>query len=74
MQTRNRPPRAPGGELKNPPGTDVLCLSWPYHRMHGTQDTHRIGRALSDGCIGLCSAHTEGVFDRVPVGTQVKLI
>ena len=52
----------------------ALYLSWQYYRIHGTQDTRKIGRSSSNGCIGLYNEHIEEVFDLVPVGTQVKLI
>lgn len=76
MRERNPewPARIPGGDLANPLGTRALYLSWQYYRIHGTQDTRKIGRRSSNGCIGLFNEHIEEVFDRVPVGTKVKLI
>ncbi len=76
MRERNPewPARIPGGDPENPLGTRALYLSWQYYRIHGTQDTRKIGRRSSNGCIGLYNEHIEEVFDRVPVGTQVKLI
>lgn len=63
-----------GGDPANPLGTRALYLSWQYYRIHGTQDTRKIGRKSSSGCIGLYNEHIEEVFDRAAVGTQVKLI
>ena len=76
MRERNPewPLRIPGGDPANPLGTRALYLSWQYYRIHGTQDTRKIGRRSSNGCIGLFNEHIEEVFDRVPVGTQVKLV
>jgi len=76
MRERNPewPARIPGGDPANPLGTRALYLSWQYYRIHGTQDTRKIGRRSSNGCIGLYNEHIEEVFDRVPTGTQVKLI
>lgn len=76
MRERNPewPARIPGGDPANPLGTRALYLSWQYYRIHGTQDTRKIGRRSSNGCIGLYNEHIEEVFDRTPVGTQVKLI
>jgi lipoprotein-anchoring transpeptidase ErfK/SrfK len=51
-----------------------LYLSWQYYRIHGTQDTRKIGRRSSNGCIGLFNEQVEELYERVPVGTQVKLI
>lgn len=75
---RERNPEWPavvaGGDPSNPLGTRALYLSWQYYRIHGTHDTRKIGRRSSNGRIGLYNEHIEEVFDRVPVGTQVKLI
>jgi L,D-transpeptidase ErfK/SrfK len=76
MRERNPewPARVAGGDPSNPLGTRALYLSWQYYLIHGTHDTRKIGRRSSNGCIGLYNEHIEEVFDRVPVGTQVKLI
>ena len=63
-----------GGDPINPLGTRALYLSWTYYRIHGTQDTRKIGRNSSNGCIGLYNEQIEEVYERTPVGTQVKLI
>jgi L,D-transpeptidase ErfK/SrfK len=62
----------PGPE--NPLGTHALYLSWQYYRIHGTNDTRKIGRRSSNGCIGLFNEQIAEVFSRTPVGAQVKLI
>ncbi len=76
MRERNPewPAFVPGGDPTNPLGTRALYLSWQYYRIHGTQDTRKIGRRASNGCIGLYNENIEEVYDRTPVGTQVKLI
>jgi L,D-transpeptidase ErfK/SrfK len=75
---RERNPECPvtmqGGNPLNPLGSRALYLSWTYYRIHGTADTRKIGRRSSSGCIGLFNEHIEEVYDRSPVGTQVKLI
>ena len=58
----------------NPLGIRAMHLTWQYYRIHGTNDTRKIGRKSSNGCIGLFNEHIVEVFDRTPVGTQVKLI
>ncbi|MEQ9180528.1 L,D-transpeptidase [Marinovum algicola] len=63
-----------GGDPLNPLGTRALYLSWTYYRIHGTQDTRKIGRRSSNGCIGLYNRQIEEVYERTPIGTQVKLI
>jgi len=58
----------------NPLGARAMHLSWQYYRIHGTHDTRKIGRRSSSGCIGLYNEHIIEVYERTPVGTQVKLI
>lgn len=58
----------------NPLGTHALYLSWQYYRVHGTNDTRKIGRKSSNGCIGLYNEHIAELFELAKVGTQVKLI
>lgn len=58
----------------NPLGTHALYLSWQYYRIHGTNDTRKIGRKSSNGCIGLYNQQIADLFDLTKVGTQVKLI
>ncbi len=62
----------PGPE--NPLGTHALYLSWQYYRIHGTNDTRKIGRRSSNGCIGLYNEQIQDLFALTKVGTQVKLI
>lgn len=62
----------PGPE--NPLGTHALYLSWQYYRIHGTNDTRKIGRKSSNGCIGLYNENIAELFSFAKVGTQVKLI
>lgn len=64
----------PGGDKANPLGTRALYLSWQYYRIHGTQDTRKIGRRSSNGCIGLYNEHIQELYDLCVIGTQVQLI
>ena len=59
---------------QNPLGTHALYLSWKYYRIHGTNDTRKIGRMSSNGCIGLFNEDIKVLFDMTKVGTQVLLI
>ena len=58
----------------NPLGVRAMHLSWTYYRIHGTHDTRKIGRRSSSGCIGLYNEQIIEVYNRTPIGTQVKLI
>lgn len=76
MRKRNPewPEFVPGGDPTNPLGVRALYLSWQYYRIHGTQDTRKIGRRSSNGCIGLYNEHIMELFSFAQVGTQVLLI
>ena len=58
----------------NPLGSHALYLSWQFYRIHGTQDTRKIGRRSSNGCIGLYNYHIEELYGLAPNGCQVLLI
>jgi len=58
----------------NPLGTHAMYLTWQYYRIHGTNDTRKIGRQSSNGCIGLYNEDIATLFDLCRVGTQVLLI
>ena len=68
----------PGGHPRNPMGARALYLydgnRDTYYRIHGTNDTRKIGRMSSNGCIGLFNEDIETLFSLAKVGTQVLLI
>ena len=68
------PIRVEGGAVNNPLGTHGMYLDWPAYLIHGTQDTRKIGRQSSSGCIGLYNEHIAALFAEVTVGTQVRLL
>jgi len=75
MKIRN--PKWPdyiGPGENNPLGTHALYLSWRYYRIHGTNDTRKIGRQSSNGCIGLYNENIKELYGLTKVGTQVLLI
>ena len=67
-------PRYVGPGPQNPLGTHALYLSWQYYRIHGTNDTRKIGRQASNGCIGLYNEDIAVLFGLAVVGTQVLLV
>lgn len=67
-------PKYVGPGPQNPLGTHALYLSWKYYRIHGTNDTRKIGRRSSNGCIGLFNEDIAVLFGMANVGTQVLLI
>ncbi|NOX41903.1 MAG: L,D-transpeptidase [Alphaproteobacteria bacterium] len=58
----------------NPLGTHALYLSWTYYRIHGTNDTRKIGRRSSNGCIGLYNEQIADLYGLTKIGTQVILL
>lgn len=44
-----------------------------YIYIHGTHEEHRIGTAASHGCIRMKNADVAELFDRVKVGTEVRI-
>ncbi|MFT6932977.1 MAG: L,D-transpeptidase ErfK/SrfK [Paracoccaceae bacterium] len=75
MRIRNPEwPEFMGPGPDNPLGSHALYLSWTYYRIHGTQDTRKIGRRSSNGCIGLYNEQIEELYGLVENGTQVLLI
>ncbi len=67
----------PGG-IDNPLGARALYLFTrengdSYLRIHGTNDPATIGGAVSNGCARLVNDQVIDIYDRVPIGTRVKL-
>ena len=66
----------PGGP-KNPLGARALYLYQgnvdTLYRIHGTSSPASIGKAVSSGCIRMINADVADLYDRVPIGTQVRV-
>ena len=66
----------PGG-LENPLGARALYLYRggrdSMFRIHGTADAASIGHATSAGCIRLFNQDIIDLYNRVPIGTRVKV-
>jgi L,D-transpeptidase ErfK/SrfK len=62
----------PGPE--NPLGEHALYLDWPGYLIHGTNDPRGVGRHSSRGCIRLYPRHMAWLYDRVEVGTPVRVV
>jgi lipoprotein-anchoring transpeptidase ErfK/SrfK len=67
----------PGGP-RNPIGARGLYL-WQgnkdtLYRIHGTNEPHTIGHSVSSGCIRMINQDVIDLYDRVPVGTEVKVL
>ncbi len=66
------------GGPDNPLGPRALYLYREGHdtffRLHGTTEPETIGQAVSSGCIRLFNQDIIDLYNRVPVGTHVKVI
>jgi lipoprotein-anchoring transpeptidase ErfK/SrfK len=64
-------PRFMAGGPGNPMGARALYLGSTIYRIHGTNQPHTIGSAVSSGCFRLVNADVADLYERVPVGTKV---
>ncbi|WP_296418835.1 L,D-transpeptidase [Pseudooctadecabacter sp.] len=68
----------PGGHPRNPMGACALYLYDGSRdtllRIHGSPPNRRVtGRYLSNGCVQMLNAEALDLYNRVPVGTRVRL-
>jgi lipoprotein-anchoring transpeptidase ErfK/SrfK len=64
-------PRFMAGGPGNPLGARALYLGSTVYRIHGTNQPHTIGHAVSSGCFRLVNNDVIHLYDRIPVGTKV---
>ncbi|MFP4016195.1 MAG: L,D-transpeptidase [Halanaerobiales bacterium] len=57
----------PGGVL----GTRWMQFTWREHGIHGTNQPHLIGQAVSLGCVRMYNKDAETVYSMVSVGTPI---
>jgi lipoprotein-anchoring transpeptidase ErfK/SrfK len=79
-EMRRRRPDLPAfmaGGPDNPLGSRALYLYQgerdTLYRIHGTNEPDTIGQAVSSGCIRLLNEDVYDLYNRVPVGTVVKV-
>ncbi|MEJ8475757.1 L,D-transpeptidase [Roseibium algae] len=70
---RKLPAHMVGGP-KNPLGARALYLGNTIYRIHGTNQDWSIGRAMSSGCIRMLNEDVEYLYDKVKIGTKVKVL
>jgi len=64
-------PRFMAGGPGNPMGARALYLGSTIYRIHGTNQPHTIGSAVSSGCFRLVNPEVIDLYERIPVGTKV---
>ena len=76
-EMRARQPGLPAfmeGGPRNPLGARALYLGSTLYRIHGSNEPWSIGHAVSSGCIRMRNEDVMDLYERVPVGTSVKVI
>jgi lipoprotein-anchoring transpeptidase ErfK/SrfK len=73
---RRRPdlPRYMPGGPDNPLGARAMYLGSSLYRIHGSNEPHTIGQAVSSGCIRMTNDDVVDLYSRVKVGTRVVVI
>jgi lipoprotein-anchoring transpeptidase ErfK/SrfK len=64
-------PRFMAGGPGNPMGARALYIAGTVYRIHGTNQPHTIGSAVSSGCFRLTNPELIDLYERVPIGTKV---
>lgn len=76
-EMRQRRPELPvmmAGGPDNPLGARALYLGNTLYRIHGSNEPWTIGQAVSSGCIRMTNEDVTDLYERVGVGTSVKVI
>ncbi len=64
-------PRHMAGGPENPLGARAMYLGSTLYRIHGTNEPHTIGQAVSSGCIRMTNDDVTDLYGRVSVGSRV---
>lgn len=67
------PARVPPGP-DNPLGTHAMNLGWPSYLIHGTNKPAGVGLRASHGCIRLYPEDISALYDKIPLGTKVRVL
>jgi len=67
-------PRFMPGGPDNPMGARAMYLGSSLYRIHGTNEPHTIGQAVSSGCIRMTNEDVTDLYNRVHVGMRVIVI
>ncbi len=73
---RRRPdlPRFMKGGPENPLGARAMYLGSTLYRIHGSNEPHTIGQAVSSGCFRMTNDDVTDLYSRVRVGTRVVVL
>ncbi len=67
-------PRFMAGGPDNPLGARAMYLGSSLYRIHGSNEPHTIGTAVSSGCFRLTNDDVIDLYNRVRVGTRVVVL
>jgi lipoprotein-anchoring transpeptidase ErfK/SrfK len=76
-EMRRRRPDLPvwmAGGPANPLGARAMYLGSSLYRIHGSNEPHTIGQAVSSGCIRMRNEDVVDLYERVRVGTPVVVM
>jgi lipoprotein-anchoring transpeptidase ErfK/SrfK len=71
LQRRPDLPRFMPGGPSNPLGARAMYLGSSLYRIHGTNEPHTIGTAVSSGCFRLMNEDVMDLYSRVKLGAKV---
>jgi lipoprotein-anchoring transpeptidase ErfK/SrfK len=74
LQRRPDLPRFMPGGPENPLGARALYLGSSLYRIHGSNEPHTIGHAVSSGCFRMINEDVTDLYQRVRVGTRVVVL
>ncbi|QCI65843.1 L,D-transpeptidase [Phreatobacter stygius] len=74
LQRRPDLPRFMAGGPQNPLGARAMYLGSSLYRIHGSNEPHTIGQAVSSGCIRMLNDDVVDLYNRVQVGTRVVVL
>jgi lipoprotein-anchoring transpeptidase ErfK/SrfK len=74
LQRRPDLPRFMAGGPENPLGARAMYLGSSLYRIHGSNEPHTIGQAVSSGCIRMLNDDVVDLYSRVRVGTRVVVL
>jgi lipoprotein-anchoring transpeptidase ErfK/SrfK len=74
LQRRPDLPRFMAGGPDNPLGARAMYLGSSLYRIHGSNEPHTIGQAVSSGCFRMLNDDVVDLYSRVRVGTRVVVL
>jgi lipoprotein-anchoring transpeptidase ErfK/SrfK len=74
LQRRPDLPAFMEGGPDNPLGARAMYLGSTLYRIHGSNEPWTIGQAVSSGCFRMTNEDVQDLYERVPIGTTVKVI